>query len=62
VTPNEGEAKDCNIGTKKEPRLIKLSKILTLEKKERYLKLMKELSYVFAWSYKDLKVYDTSII
>jgi hypothetical protein len=62
VTPNEGEAEDCNIGTEKEPRLIKLSKNLTPENKERYLKLMKEFSDVFAWSYEDLKVYDTNII
>jgi hypothetical protein len=60
VTPNEGEAEDCNIGTKKEPKFIKLSKNLTPENKERYLKLMKEFSDVFAWSYEDLKVYDTN--
>jgi hypothetical protein len=62
VTPNEGEADDCNIGIEKEPRFIKLSKNLTPGNKERYLKLMKDFSDVFAWSYEDLKVYDTSII
>jgi hypothetical protein len=48
VTTNEGEEEDCNIGTEKEPRFIKLSKILTPEKKERYLILMKEFSDMFA--------------
>jgi hypothetical protein len=62
VTPNEGEAEYCNIGTEKEPRLIKLSKTLTPENKERYIRLIKEFSDVFAWSYEDLKVYDTRII
>jgi hypothetical protein len=63
VTPNEGEAedynigKDYNIGTEKEPRFIKLSKNLTPGNKERYLKLTKEFSDVFKWSYEDLKVY-----
>jgi hypothetical protein len=37
VTPNEGEAEDCNIGTEKEPRLIKLSKTLTLKTKKGIL-------------------------
>ena len=62
VAPNEGEAEYCNIGTEKEPRLIKLSKTLTPENKERYIRLIKEFSDVFAWSYEDLKVYDTRII
>jgi hypothetical protein len=41
VTPNEGEVEDCNIGIEKEIGLIKLSKTLTPENKERYLRLMK---------------------
>jgi hypothetical protein len=48
VTPNESEAEDCNIGTENEPKFIKLSKSLTPKTKERYLKLMKEFSDVFA--------------
>ena len=48
VIPNEGEAGDCNIGTEKVPRLVKLSKTLTSKNKERYLKLVKEFSDVFA--------------
>ena len=32
------------------------------EAKHKYISLMKEYSYVFAWSYSDLKSYDTIII
>ena len=58
VTPNESEAKYYNIGTKNEPKFTKLSKYLTPENKERYLKLMKEFFDVFARRYEDLKIYD----
>jgi hypothetical protein len=33
VTPSEGEAEECNIGTEKEPRFIELSKNLTFKNK-----------------------------
>jgi hypothetical protein len=56
------EVEECNIGTKQDPRIIKISKSLTIENKERYIKLMKELFDVFAWSYDDLKVYDQNFI
>lgn len=53
---------ECNIGTESQPKIIKLSKNLSYESKERYIQPMKKYSYVFAWSYDDLKVYDTNII
>ena len=62
LAPNEEEVEDYNIGTDKHPKFIKLSKSLTPEAKEKYISLMKEYADVFAWSYKDLKVYDTNII
>jgi hypothetical protein len=62
ITVNEGDVEDCNIGTPEDPKIIKLSRKLNPEVKERYVKLMKEFPDVFAWSYDDLKVYDTSII
>jgi hypothetical protein len=61
-TINEGDAEDCNIGTPKYPKIIKLSRTLSLEVKERYVKLMKEFLDVFACSYDEMKVYGTSII
>ena len=42
--------------------MIKLSKPLPQEEKVKYISLFKELQDVFAWSYEDLKSYDTSII
>ena len=62
VTPNDVEVEDCNIGTEQEPGINKISKNLTIENKERYIKLMKYFFDVFAWSYEDLKVYDTNVI
>ena len=62
VTPSDVEVEECNIGTKKEPKVIKISKNLTKEYKGRYIKLMKEFYDVLAWSYDDLKVYDPGVI
>jgi hypothetical protein len=62
ITVDEGDVEDCNIGTPEDPKIIKLSKKLSPEVKERYVKLMKEFPDVFSWSYDELKVYDTSII
>ena len=53
---------DYNIGTKVQPRIVKISKALSVEQRERYIKLLKEYVDIFAWSYEDLKTYDTSII
>jgi hypothetical protein len=62
ITANEEEIEDCNIGTKEDPKIIKLSKTLNPEVKERYINLMKDFPDVFSWSYEDLKVYDTKVI
>jgi hypothetical protein len=62
ITVNEGDVEDCNIRTPEDPNIIKLSKTLSPEVKERYVKLMKEFPHVFSWSCDDLKVYDTIII
>ena len=42
--------------------MIKLSKTLPAHIKLKYLELFREFSDVFAWSYEDLKSYDTEII
>jgi hypothetical protein len=39
-----------------------LSKSLTGEKRSEYVGLLKGFADVFAWTYEDLKTYDTSII
>ena len=59
---SEENVMDCNIGTKEHPRIEKISKALTTEQRNRYIKLLKEYVDIFAWSYEDLKNYDTIII
>ena len=44
------------------PKVIKLSKSLPVDEKEKYIELMKKYTDVFSWIYEDLKEYDTSII
>ena len=62
VAPRDDEVEECNIGTEADPKVIKISKNLTKESKEKYIKLMKEFYDVFAWTYDDLKVYDLGVI
>ena len=62
VEPPKEIVEDKNIGTKENPKIIKLSKKLPAKEKEGYVNLMKKYMDVFAWSYDDLKEYDTSII
>ena len=53
---------ECNIGTEDKPKMIKLDKSLLANMKNKYIDLFKELIDVFAWSYEDLRAYDTNII
>lgn len=62
MEPNEGEVEDYNIGTKEQPKVIKISKKLSPTKKGEYVSMLKKFSNVFSWSYDDLKVYNTNII
>jgi len=58
----EVQVVDCNIGSEKDPQIIKLAKGVPHKYKQRYLDLLKNYMDVFAWSYDDLKTFDTSII
>ena len=62
LVPTEKGVEDVNIGTADQPKLVKLSKTLSPEVKENYVKLLSKFSDVFAWEYSDLKVYDKNII
>ena len=62
VAPRDDEVEECNIGTERYPKVIKISNNLTKESKEKYIKLMKEFHDVFSWTYDDLKVYDLGVI
>jgi hypothetical protein len=62
VAGDDADTAECNIGTPEEPKLVKLSKSLTEEQRIGYTKLLREFVDVFAWTYEDLKTYDTSVI
>lgn len=62
MEPLKADIKEYNLGTQGNPKLIKLSKYLPLDQKLKYVGLMREFQDVFAWSYEDLKSYDTFII
>ena len=62
VKPADNAIEDRNIGTKENPKIVKLSKNLPTKEKEEYVNLMKKYTDVFSWSYEDLKEYDTSVI
>lgn len=62
MQPLNAAIEDCNIGTVQNPKIIKLSKSLPPNQNPKYVDLFKEFQDVFAWSYEDLKSYDTSVI
>eukprot|EP00253_Pinus_taeda_P028367 PITA_28367 len=62
LQPLNAVIEECNIGTVEKPKIIKLSASLPPDQNPKYIDLFKEFQDVFAWSYEDLKSYDTSII
>ena len=62
MEPLKADIEDYNIGTEENPKMVKLSKTLPPDKKLKYVELIKEFQDVFAWSYEDLKSYDTFVI
>ena len=62
MEPTETNVEDYNIGSMKEPKMIKMSKTLSPHIKQKYIDLFKEFKDVFAWGYEDFKSYDTRII
>jgi len=62
LVPSFEDVEDVNIGTEAYPKIVKFSRTLLLEAKHKYISLMREYTNVFAWSYGELKAYDTSII
>jgi len=62
MEPLKANIEDYNLGTEEKLKMVKLSKSLPPNKKLKYVELMREFQDVFAWSYEDLKSYDTSII
>ena len=62
VSPRDDKVEECKIGTKADLKVIKISKNLTKESREKHIKLIKEFHDVFSWTYDDLKVYDPDVI
>jgi hypothetical protein len=62
LQPQPEEVKDCDMGTTKDPRIVKLSKYLPPKIKRKYKYLFRQYKDVFAWSYDELRTYDTSVI
>jgi hypothetical protein len=59
---DDADIAECNIGTKKDPKYVKLSSSLPRKKKDKYTELLKDFADVFSWTYEDLRTYDTNII
>jgi hypothetical protein len=51
-----------NLGTSGNPKNVNLSKTISKYERKAYLKLFRHYQDFFAWSYRDLKTYDTRII
>jgi hypothetical protein len=62
ISNEDADTVECNVGTQEEPRFVKLSSSLTREQRAKYTELLKEFADVFAWTYEDLKTYDTPVI
>ena len=62
IQSNEEEVENCNLGTSALPKMIKISKFLSVDMKFKYIEMMKRFVDVFSWSYANLKQYDPSII
>jgi hypothetical protein len=51
MQPQLKEVEYCDIGTKENPKLVKISKYFPPEMKSKYTKLLKQYKDVFTWSY-----------
>jgi len=62
LQPIEKGVEEVNIGTAANPKLVKLSKALPPNIKDKYISLLASFSDVFAWDYSNLKTYHTNLI
>ena len=51
-----------NLGTEIEPKYVNLGKCCSLGERNKFISLFKQYKDVFAWTYEDLKTYETNII
>ena len=62
MVPMKKGKEEVNIGTMDKPKMVKMSKSLSVKVKEKHIDLLSEFSDVFTWDFVDLKVYDKNII
>jgi hypothetical protein len=62
ISEDDANIIQCNIGIDSKPKFVKLSRSLTKEQRSEYAGLLRESADVFAWTYEDLKTYNTSVI
>jgi hypothetical protein len=62
LQPQPEEVEDCDVGTKEEPRMSKISKYLPPEVKNKYNDFLERYKDIFTWSYKELRTYDNTVI
>ena len=51
-----------NLGTEMDPKYVSLGKCCSPGERSKFISLFKQYKDVFAWTYEDLKTYDTNII
>ena len=51
-----------NIGSEAKPKYVNLGKCCSPEERSKFISLFRQYKDVFAWTYEDLKTYDTKII
>jgi hypothetical protein len=56
------EVTEFNLGTKEDPKYVKLSSNLSKEQRVEYANLLKGFTNVFSWKYEYLRTYDTNNI
>ena len=55
---DDEEVESCNLGTVAMPKMINISKFLSVDMKHKYIEMMKRFIDFFAWGYANLKKYD----
>ena len=51
-----------NLGTAVKPKYVNLGKCCSPSERNKFISLFKQYKDVFAWTYEELKTYDTKII
>jgi ribonuclease HI len=60
--PQPEEVEDYDIGTKEEPRIVKISRYIPPKTKSKYVDLLGQYKDIFTWPYEELRTYETTVI